>query len=290
MGCRIAHDSSSIAGAEQERPEFHALAMPRAGRGEIEHILLDGTRLPGMRLLRVYVPSPELRGEQPLPVVLVNDGHKAFEPANHDSVSPFEQSGTLQLHRVMDGLSCAGRVRPAVVVAVAVHASSRANQYVPIRTRFGDIPFGGNGDLYLDVLQHEVLAAVRARLRPLSISTAPADCVLLGTSIGAVSALYGAMTRPSVFGSAIALSPSAWVGDGFLTHMARQLGAVQARIAADIGDAERPTILGHCRELFAALSEQADDRVMATVVAGVHNEDSWRARLPRMLQHVLGPR
>ncbi|NTV80798.1 MAG: hypothetical protein HGA24_05170, partial [Candidatus Aminicenantes bacterium] len=53
-------------------------------------------------------------------------------------------------------------------------------------------------------------------------AAAAADHVLLGTSIGGVSALYGALTRPSVFGGAIALSPSAWVGDGFLTRLARE--------------------------------------------------------------------
>lgn len=264
--------------------------MPRRGRGEIDDILLDCARLPGLRLLRVYVPAPELRGDRPLPVLLVNDGHKAFEPANHRSVSPLEQTGTLQLHRVMDGLLCEGVVRPAAVVAVAVHASSRADQYVPIRSRFGDIEFGGNGETYLDVLEHEVLHAVRERLRPVALSDAAEDRVLVGTSIGAVSALYGAMTRPSVFGNAIALSPSAWIDDGFLARTARERGAAKGRIAVDVGHGEKPAMLHHCQQLFDALHGSNNGNVRASVVDGLHNEDSWRARLPGLLQHVLGPR
>jgi enterochelin esterase-like enzyme len=290
MGCRIPHDSPSWLDASAHRPELHALAMPRQGRGEIDDLLLEGSRLPGMRMLRVYSPAPELRGDRPLPVVLVNDGHKAFEPSNHREVSPLHQTGTLQLHRVMDGLLCAGAVRPAVVVAVGVHAASRADQYVPVRARYGDHWFGGQGETYLDLLEHEVLPAVRGRLPHMPISDAAEDRVLLGTSIGGVAALYGAMTRPAVFGAAVALSPSAWVDEGFLTRIAQQNGEVRARIATDIGEAEQPVIREHCRQLFDQLAARGASRVLAEVVDGIHHEDSWRARLPKLLQHVLGPR
>lgn len=290
MGCRIAHDSPSQLDAAAERPEFHALAMPQAGRGQIDNVLLECARLPGLRLLRIYTPAAELRDARPLPVVLVNDGHKAFEPHNHRTVSPLHQTGTLQLHRLMDGLLCENKVRPAVVVAVAVHAGSRADQYVPIRTQYGGTWFGGHGDAYLDLLEHEVLPTVRRHLAQVPIADAAEDRVLLGSSIGGLSALYGAMTRPSVFGSAIALSPSAWVDNGFLTRLAHGNGGVRARIATDIGHAEQPTIREHCGQLFQALSTQGNGNVLASFVDGVHNEDSWRARLPRLLQHVLGPR
>lgn len=290
MGCRIPHDSLGQFGAATDRPEFHALAMPRSGRGEIDDVLLEGVRLPGLRMLRIYAPSPELRGDRPLPVVLVNDGHKAFEASNHRAVSPLQQSGTLQMHRVMDGLLCEGTVRPAVVVAVGVHAGTRADQYVPVRARYGDRWFGGLGETYLDVLEHEVLPAVREHLPAVPLSDVAEDRVLLGTSIGGVAALYGAMTRPGVFGAAVALSPSAWIDEGFLTRLADEHGEVRAKIAADIGDGERPVILDHCRRLFAALSARGSSAVSATVVDGRHDEDSWRARLPRLLQHVLAPR
>lgn len=288
MSCRIPHAPPSELGVHDARPELHALAMPQSGRGEIDSLLLETRRLPGVRQLRVYVPAPGLRGDRPLPVVLVNDGHKAFEPSNHHAVSALHQTGTLQLHRVLDGLLCVGALRPAVVVAVGVHASSRADQYVPMRTSLGELDFGGLGDTYLDLLEHEVLPAVRELLGPLPLSDAPQDRVLLGTSIGGVSALYGALTRPEVFGAAVAPSPSAWVDGGFLTRLVREGAHVGARIATDIGRRERPVIREHCRALFGALSERGGDRVLASEVEGVHDEDSWRARLPRLLAHVLG--
>ena len=65
-------------------------------------------------------------------------------------------------------------------------------------------------------------------------------------------------------------------------------GQVEGRIAADIGDAERAPIREHCRQLFEVLAARGGHRVLATEVGGMHNEDSWRARLPRLLQHVLG--
>ncbi|MCA8949610.1 MAG: alpha/beta hydrolase [Planctomycetes bacterium] len=290
MGCRTSHVHFPELDGLPSRPEFHALALPREGRGEIDDVLLDCRRLPGLRLLRIYVPAPALRGEGPLPVVLVNDGHKAFEPSNHRRVPAWQQTGTLQLHRVMDGMLCAGEVRSAVVVAIGTHASSRGNQYVPVRARYGEHEFGGLGEAYLDLVEHEVLPAVSDRLRDIALSTTPSDRVLLGASIGGISALYGALTRPHAFGAAIALSPSAWVDDGFLTRLVRERGNVTARIAADIGSGEREPIRAHCGELFAALAERGNGGVLAGEVDGVHHEDSWRQRLPRLLQHALGVR
>lgn len=288
MNCRIAHDQSIDLGVPLDRPEFHALLMPQHGRGEIDNLLLDGQRLPGLRLLRIYTPAPGLRGEQPLPIVLVNDGHKAFEPHDHPRVSPLQQRGTLQLHRLMDGMLCAGQLRPAVVVAIGVHAGSRADQYVPVTARYGDTAFGGLGERYLDLLEHEVLPLVRQQLPTLTLSERASDRILVGASIGGISALYGAITRPEVFGGAIALSPSAWVDDGFLTRLVTERPQLPARIAADVGRDEKPTMRQYCGSLFAALGSRGNGQVLAGEVDGIHNEDSWRARLPRLLQHVLG--
>ncbi|MBL8752492.1 MAG: hypothetical protein JNK15_04250 [Planctomycetes bacterium] len=288
MGCRHPHDLPPELAGLPPRAEFHALAMPRELRGDIDDALLECHRLPGLRLLRIYVPARALRGDAPLPLVLVNDGHKAFEPARSRTLPPWQQNGTLQLHRVMDGLLCTGAVRPAVVCAIATHASSRADHYVPVQAKYGDATFGGSGDTYLDLLEHEVVPAIRQRLRGVPIADAPRDRVLFGFSIGAVSALYGSLMRPHAFGAAIALSPSAWVDDGFLTRLARERGTVHARIAADVGAAERDPIRDHCRDLFNELRARGNGNVLAEEVAGVHHEDSWRERLPRLLQHVLG--
>lgn len=290
MTCRIAHATPAELGATADRPEFHALAMPRHARGEIDHLLLECRRLAGVRLLRIYAPAAALRGEQPLPIVLVNDGHKAFEPSNHRQVSPLQQTGTLQLHRLLDGLLCENRIRPTVAVAVATHSGSRADQFVPQRTRVGDTAFGGHGETYLDLLEHEVLPAVRRQLPAVRLSEDAADRVLLGASIGGISALHGALTRPDVFGNAVALSPSAWVDDGYLTGMVRERGEVRARIATDVGHDEQPTMRDCCGRLFDELSRCGNGNVLAGAVDGVHNEDSWRARLPRLLEHVLAPR
>lgn len=288
MPCRLPHDTPAELAGLPPRPEFHALAMPRAARGEIEHVLLESRRLPGLRLLRVYLPAPALRGTQPMPVLLVNDGHKAFESHDHHSRPAWEQSGTLQLHRLLDGLLCTGAIRPVVAVAIATHASTRADHYVPQRSRLGDVEFGGLGDVYLDVLEHEVLPALRRKLPGVNLAEGPAGRVLVGFSIGAISALYGALARPHVFGNAIGLSPSAWVGEGFLTRLVRERNAVTSRIAADVGDGERQPIRDHCRDLFAELRARGNGHVLAQEVGGVHHEDSWRERLPRLLQHVVG--
>jgi len=293
MQCRVDHAAPAQLGISGETPEFHALAMPRTMRGEIYDLSIPSRRLSGDRFVRVYVPAEALVGGAPLPVILVNDGHKAFEPARAaaNGIAPWEQRGTLQLHRIMDGMTCGGEIRPALVVAVSVHGASRGNEFVPCRTRLDTTEFGGRGEEYLDLLEHDILPALSTTLPGVRVSTDPTERVLLGTSLGGFAALYGGLTRPAVFGVAIALSPSAWVDDGLLARIVARRGGNSGTVAVDIGAEEAPHNRGYCETLFAALHGAAavgGGRVSAHVVPGHHNEDSWRQRLPDLLRFVLG--
>jgi enterochelin esterase-like enzyme len=293
MQCRVVHAAPAELGISGETPEFHALAMPRNVRGEIYDLSISSRRLSGDRFVRVYVPAAALAEGAPLPVILVNDGHKAFEPARAAAIgsAPWEQRGTLQLHRIMDGLTCGGEIRPAMVVAVSVHAASRGNEFVPCRTRLDSTEFGGQGEEYLDLLEHDILPALSTARPGVRVSTDPTERLLLGTSLGGFAALYGALTRPAVFGGAIALSPSAWVDDGLLSRVVGERGGIPGTVAVDIGASEAPHNRGYCDTLFGALRGAAvvgGGRVSAQIVPGHHNEDSWRGRLPDLLRFVLG--
>lgn len=295
MPCHTPHTAPAELGFADSAPEFHGLAMPRELRGEISDAFVPSRRLSGDRFVRVYAPGSALRGTEPLPVVIVNDGHKAFEPARSTAsgVAPWSQNGTLQLHRIMDGLTCTGEIRPAIVVAVSVHAASRGNEFVPHPTELEGRPFGGRGEEYLDLIEHDVLPYIPAIVQGVAVSQSPADRLIVGTSLGGFAALYGALTRPHVFGGAVALSPSAWVDDGFLRRLVVEKGVSGGVFALDIGADEAPYNQSHCVELFKALEGAVSNgggRVSAEVVVGRHHEDSWRGRIPSLLRFVIGER
>lgn len=290
MECVFAHAPAEFAGVDSSRPEFHGLKMPREARGEIFDHLVESPSIQGIRMVRVYAPAQRFLTE-PLSIIVVNDGHKAFEAAQVRGHldAPWLQTGTLQLHRIMDGLLCQGRIRPALVVAIGPRGSSRLNDFMPHQEKVEGVSIGGHGEQYLDFLEHDILPFVTREFGYLGLSTRAEDKAVVGMSMGGFAALFASLMRPHVFGSALALSPSAWVENGVLATMAteRKLGQ-GGRIAIDIGESEAPNNKNYCSQLFAALREhQGHTQILAEVVQGQHHEDSWRERVPRLLEFLL---
>ncbi|WP_326533212.1 alpha/beta hydrolase [Pseudorhodoferax sp.] len=70
---------------------------------------------------------------------------------------------------------------------------------------------GGGADLFLDLLEQQVLPAVQRR-----VPCDPARSTLWGHSYGGLLALYTLFTRPQLFPRYAAADPSLWWHDGFL--------------------------------------------------------------------------
>lgn len=70
---------------------------------------------------------------------------------------------------------------------------------------------GGGADLFLDLVDQQVLPAIRSRVR-----CDPARSTLWGHSYGGLCALYALFTRPQLFTRYAAADPSLWWHDGFL--------------------------------------------------------------------------
>ena len=294
MVCSVQHESPNFSGVDHSRPEFHGLMLPRSARGEIDQHIVESPHVSGVRMVRVFVPAAQFQREE-LPIVVLNDGHKAFEPARERSVgvAPWEQSGTLQLHRIMDGLMCQGLVKPSILVALLPRVNTRIDEALPTSHTIGGYHVGGEGDQFVRFLEHDVLRVVYENYQHLALSKRPEGRVLVGSSVGGYSALYAALQRPEIFGGVIAMSPSAWIGDGELARLVTERRLQSVRLALDIGESEAPHNKEHCQKLFdacAAAGWRHDADLMARFRPGAHNEDSWRQRIPELLEFVIpGP-
>lgn len=291
MQCKVAHSIPNFPNINPSRPEFHGLILPRHARGEIHDDIIDSDQITGIRMLRVYVPARELI-DSPLPLIIVNDGHKAFEPARaqRESNAPWEQSGTLQLHRIMDGLICAGEVKPSIIVAIGPRASSRLDDFIPEREKISGTEIGGDGEQYLNFLCGDLLEIIYSKYGSIGLSHQASDRIVLGTSMAGFSALYAALKRPDIFGAALAMSPSAWTGDGYLSKLVQASSQSSAKLAIDIGHDEAENNKRYCAKLFLNLQARGwryGHELLADFVPGAHNEDSWRARVPRLLKFLL---
>jgi uncharacterized protein len=205
-----------------------------------------------------------------------------------------------------------GRGRPAPVVVGIGYA--RDEDFVPARSRDYTPPTGAQGpageggaDLFLDFIERE--------LKPLVAALAPLDLArqaLFGHSYGGLLALHALFTRPAMFQTWLAASPSIWYEEravlSALPGLAQRLACLADRRALllTVGEFEQPAgdparLQGRqqlsaqrrqvdaARELAAQL--QADGllaRVEFDLLEGENHGSAMYPALARGLEFFLG--
>lgn len=166
-------------------PAFAPVVLPQAWQRDFE--ARDGLRY---RLL-ISVPDclPPARG---FPVLVLVDGHALFPVA--------ATAARLQAQRPE-----ATSVGPAVVIGIGYPGE---RPFDAERRQRDLLPVPGGADRFLDMIIGEILPAV-TEIAPLD----PARRALAGHSYGGLFALHTLFTRPGLFESLVAGSPSIWWQD-----------------------------------------------------------------------------
>ena len=118
-----------------------------------------------------------------------------------------------------------------------------------------------------------------------------------GSSLGALIALYTAVTRPGLIGRLLLESPSLWASNRQAIRESRAVRIWPERIFLGVGTAETEnagrsrTVVDDVRELGAiirrAVLSEKRLRIVITECAG-HNESAWAARFPEALRFLFG--
>lgn len=144
------------------------------------------------RTLRARLPAGFVAGSAAashLRTVLLNDGQNVFDPNA-------AYGGWHADAAIADGYSD--------VVAIAVdNAEDRFDAYTHVTDSVGGDTVGGHADDYLDALDTEFLPFVRARY---GIVADGNSLMFVGSSLGGLVSLYGAMARPTMFGCVAGMS------------------------------------------------------------------------------------
>jgi predicted alpha/beta superfamily hydrolase len=93
----------------------------------------------------------------------------------------------------------------------------------------------GGGDTFLDMLEVKIIPLIASRFK---IDTQRQ--AILGHSFGGLLALHAALTRPNVFSTVIAVSPSFWYGNQLLSREADVFVKSKTNILITIGAESRP--------------------------------------------------
>lgn len=238
-----------------------------AGRGDAGAGRLNAGRLDVVadldtlgRQIWVYSPAPISR-TQSYPVLLVLDG-EVWLKRHH-------------LHLALTQLMQAGLIAPAYIVFIDSGGTEQRWQ------ELGDSDFGG-------YLSGQLLNWLKAHY---AISPKPADRVVIGQSLGALTVLRTLVAYPQLIGAGISQSASLWQDVLFselnaLDAMARPLAGSRAWI--EVGSQE--WILAPLQPKAVCQLREAGMQVKDMVYNGGHDYACWRINLASALMHLLpGP-
>lgn len=135
----------------------------------------------------------------------------------------------------------------------------------------------------LDAIERHLLPALRARYGVGAVIPG-------GASLGGLAALAAHLRRPQVYGGALAMSPSLWVGRGAIFEELPHQPHPNARLYLDMGQREKGQMWPLALRLAAILRQRGFDEAALRWrpdARGVHNERHWRRRLPAALRHLF---
>lgn len=240
-----------------------------AGRGDADAGRLDAGRLDVVadldslgRQIWVYTPASISR-PQSYPVLLVLDG-EVWLKRHH-------------LHLALEQLMDAGLIAPAYIVFIDSGGTEQRWQ------ELGDSEsdFGG-------YLSGQLLNWLKAHY---AISSNPADRVVIGQSLGALTVLRTLVAYPQLIGAGISQSASLW--QDVLFNELNALDATQTPLAGtrawiEVGSQE--WILAPLQPKAVCQLREAGMQVKDMVYNGGHDYACWRINLASALMHLLpGP-
>jgi predicted alpha/beta superfamily hydrolase len=241
------------------------------------------------RFLRVWLPpgydDPANRNRR-YPALYLNDGQNLFEAAI--SFTGVEW----QVDETSDRLIREGVVPPMIIVGIDNGGKDRLREYMPYRS-LQPMRLRTQGSRYANFLIREVMPFIDRGYRA---APGAQNTGLGGSSLGALIALYTAVSRPNVIGRLLLESPSLWASNRQIIRQSRKIKRWPERIFLATGTAEAgrkdkdQSMVDDVRELAAILRRAGlDDQRLKLVVdeGALHHESAWAKRFPDALTFLF---
>lgn len=239
---------------------------------------LDVPGFPARRAF-VYVPS----GPTPVherPVLYLFDGQNVW--TDHGSYA-----GGWYAHQAAERLNRSRKHFVAPVVVGLEHGGeSRINELSawPVMGQRG-----GGAERFFDWMVGKFLPHLQ---RHFGLRGGPLHTVLGGSSIGGLAALYGHYRHPDVFGGALCMSPSLFVGGRAIFRLiSEKPRPLFSRVYIDCGGLEgKGRMLALAQDMAKLLEGKgypADQLMWRPDTKAGHNERAWRRRLPKALRFMF---
>ena len=221
------------------------------------------------RRIWVYLPPDYQVSNKSYPVLYIHDGQNVF-----DAATSF--SGEWEVDESLNSLFEDGD-EGIIVVAIDNGGASRFDEYSPwVHPQYG----GGQGDEYMAFLVETLKPHIDAnyRTRPEREHTG-----LMGSSMGGLISLYGAIQYQEVFSKAGVFSPAFWVAPEAYTHVTSTGKQEDMRIYLLAGEQESESMVPDMQQMYNTLLEAGFDEselFFNTHADGQHSEWYWAREFP----------
>jgi predicted alpha/beta superfamily hydrolase len=242
------------------------------------------------RFLRVWLPpgyDDAENSRRQYPVLYLNDGQNLFESSTAFGGVEWGADETAE-RMIREGV-----IPPMIIAGIDHTGTDRLREYLPYRSMHPRM-LRVQGRRYPDFLIKEVMPFVESAYR---VATSPENTGLGGSSLGALIALYTAITRPGVIGRLLLESPSLWAGNRETIKESRVVRIWPEKIFLAAGTVEAGsvewsrTVVDDVRELAAIMRRAvlSEKRLRMAITEGAgHNEAAWGERFPEALQFLFG--
>ncbi|WP_313641856.1 alpha/beta hydrolase-fold protein [Paenibacillus sp.] len=225
----------------------------------------------GERRIFVYLPAGYESDGERYSVVYMHDGQNIF----NTNTNTFSKDWRVE--EIIDQLVVEGKMEKVIVIGVAAsEGSERGKEYIPFPE--ASIPTDGtSAEEFTQYFIKTVIPYVDSAYRTIPERD---HRMIMGSSFGAIQALWMGYQHPETFSSIGAVSPATWVGNGrMLEELAKESEKPELKIWLDMGVAEGMPIDPLVNLLLSKGFIYGKDLFFQMDPLGTHDEKSWNRRV-----------
>ncbi|MCF8303268.1 MAG: T9SS type A sorting domain-containing protein [Bacteroidales bacterium] len=215
------------------------------------------------RRIWLYLPPDYEQSQNSYPVLYMHDGQNLF-----DEYTSF--MGEWEVDETLNELEGEGYPVP-IVVGIDNDGQHRANEYLPW---YNPDFAGGEGDEYMAFIVETLKPYIDDNYRTLPDRD---NTGIMGSSLGGVISLYGAMKYQEVFSKCGPFSPAYWANYDSIWPFLAETGFEQDILFyQNCGENEGGQYINRMYQMEDTLNALGYQHVSSKVIeGGEHNEDTW---------------
>jgi predicted alpha/beta superfamily hydrolase len=231
------------------------------------------------RTRRIWVCLPEGYefSTEHYPVIYMHDGQNLF-----DAATSF--AGEWGADEQMSSAQLASCVK-AIIVGVDNGGSSRIDEYAPwINTSYQE---GGEGTQYAAFIAETLKPFIDEHFRTLASRE---YTFTMGSSLGALIAMYIATEYNDVFSGAALLSPAFWFNEEIYDHVSASQISPESKFYFVCGTNESSNLVNETQQMYDAVAQLgigSNNNSLFTQNGGTHNEYWWNNYFPEAVLALI---